>query len=132
MTKKEIAEVLEEVRNQPEIGEKMKQENPEDVPAFWAKVLTEKGFTVSSEEVSSFIREAEEERRKKTAGKIELLPDQDLEKVAGGGDHPECDYTYKDYENCWAEDGCDHVLIKYDGYICKRLEKDCGSVHYNQ
>ena len=28
----------------------MKQESPKDVPAFWAKVLTEKGYNVSSED----------------------------------------------------------------------------------
>ena len=116
MTKKELAEALEEVRKQPEIGEN--QECPEDVSVFWAKVLTEKGYDVSSEEISSFIQEAEEERRKKTAGKIELLPDQDMEKVAGGGDHAECYYTFKDQENCWHEDGCDFVYIQYDGYLC--------------
>ena len=117
MTKKELAEALEEVRQLPEIGEN--QERPQDVSAFWAKVLTEKGYTVSSEEVASFIQEAEEERRKKTAGKIEEVSDEMLAEVAGGGDHWDCEFTYKDRENCWAEDACDAVLIDYDSYLCK-------------
>ena len=124
MTKKEIAEALEELRYQPDIGERAKQENTEDVPAFWAKILTEKGYSVSSEEIASFIREAEEERRNKTqenAGKIEELPDQELEAVAGGKDHPKCHYTYKDYENCWREDACDIINIYYLGYLCKTV-----------
>ena len=132
MTKKEIAEALEEARKQPEIAEKVKQETPQDVPAFWAKVLAEKGYNVSPEEITSFIREAEEERRKKTAGKIEELSDQELEAVAGGKDHPECKDTYKDYENCWVEDGCDNILIRYDAYLCKNYLVDCGDVHYYQ
>ena len=110
---------MEEARKQPEIGEN--QESPQDVPAFWAEVLTEKGYNVSSEEIASYIREAEEERRKKTAGKIEELPDDALSEVAGGGDHWDCEFTYKDGENCWAEDACDAVLIDYDSYQCKRL-----------
>ena len=118
MTKKELAEALEEVRKQPEIGEKVNEESPRDVPAFWAKVLTEKGYNVTPEEIASFIKEAEEERRKKTAGKIEELSDQELEAVAGGKDHAECYYTFKDRENCWHEDGCDAVYIQYDGYLC--------------
>ena len=137
MTKKEIAEALEELRNQPEIGEKVKQDSPEDVSAFWAKVLTEKGYDVSSEEIASFIREAEEERRKKTAGKIEELPDQELEEVAGGYEcdrlykykHPECKYTFHDKENCWAEDGCDVTFIWYDGYLCIGIH-NCVSSSY--
>ena len=121
MTKKEIAEALEELRKQPEICEKMKQETPEDVPAFWAKVLAEKGCNVSSEEIASYIQEAEEERRKKTqenAGKIEEVSDQELEKVAGGKDHPECKDTFKDRENCWVNDACDAVYNEYDKYYC--------------
>ena len=121
MNKKELAEALEEVRKQPEIGEKVKQDSPKDVPVFWAKVLTEKGYNVSSEEIASFIQEAEEERKKTTAGKIKELQDQELEEVAGGRWHPQCEYTYKDKENCWAEDGCDNVFIWYDNYICKSL-----------
>ena len=124
MTKKEIADALEEVRYQSEIVEKMKQENPEDVPAFWAEVLAEKGCNVSSDEIASFIREAEEERRKKTqenAGKIDEVPDEMLGEVAGGGDHPNCFYTYKDRENCWQFDACDMVNMIYAGYICKHV-----------
>ena len=129
MTKKELAEALEEVRQLPEIGERVKQETPEDVSAFWAKVLTEKGYDVSSEEIASFIQEAEEEQRKKTqenAGKIEEVSDQVLEEVAGGYEctqmfkqtHPDCKYTFHDKENCWAEDGCDISFIWYDDYLC--------------
>ena len=126
MTKKEIAEVLEEVRKQPEIAERVKQESPQDISAFWAKILAEKGYNVSSEEIASFIREAEEERRKKTqenAGKIVELSDQELDKVAGGGDHSDCSYTYKDKENCWCYDACDIVDIYYTAYICKYTYK---------
>ena len=125
MTKKDLAEALEEIRKQPEIAERMKQESvnsPQDVPAFWAEVLAEKGYNVSSEEIAAFIQEAEGERRKKTqehAGKIELLSDQDLEEVAGGGDHPECESSYKDKENCWLSDACDYYINFYSGYICE-------------
>ena len=134
MTKKELAEALEELRNQPEIGKKMKQETPEDVPAFWAEVLTEKGYNVSSGEISSFIREAEEERRQKTADKIAELPDQELEAVAGGGEviggkgHQDCQDTYRDRENCWYEDGCDNVFQQYDDYDCLRQNR-CTVTH---
>ena len=132
MTKKEIAEALEEVRKQPEIGEKVKQETPEDVSAFWAKVLVEKGYNVSPEEIASFIREAEEERRKKTqenTGKIEELSDQELGEVAGGGEviggkgHQDCQDTYRDRENCWYEDACDNVFQDYADYDCLRKNR---------
>ena len=85
----------------------------------WKLWLGEKTNAIATLIGASFIREAEEERRKKTAGKIELLSDQDLEEVAGGGDHWDCEFTYKDRENCWAEDACDAVLIDYDSYLCK-------------
>ena len=129
MTKKEIAEALEEVRNQPETGEKVKQEPPQDVSEFWAKILTGKGYNVSSEEIASFIREAEEERRKKTAGKIEELSDQELEEVAGGKGHTNCKFSFENYENCWAEDGCDYAFIWYEGYLCKSSFKSCDLPH---
>ena len=126
MTKKEIADVLEEVRRSPEIVEKVKKDSPQDISAFWAKVLIEKGYNVSSEEIASFIREAEEERRKKTAGKIEELSDQKLAEVAGGKKyHSDCRYTYKNEENCWHDDACDIVYYEYGGYICNH-NFSCG------
>lgn len=55
---------------------------------------------------------------------IQALDLDDLEAVAGGkSDHEECLDTFKNKENCWYNDGCDHIFNAYDDYICKRSSK---------
>ncbi len=37
--------------------------------------------------------------------------------------YEECLDTFKNKENCWYNDGCDHIFNAYDDYICKRSSK---------
>ena len=135
MEKSEIAKILEEVRANPDVVEELReQDSPgtlEEVAAVWTKAAVSLGHSVSEEEISAYIREAEEEMRRKaqdTKDEIETLSEQELEDVAGGKGHSQCQVSYKDKENCWIADGCDNVAVVYPGYKCHKLfEGTCKS-----
>ena len=69
-------------------------------------------------------------KRKAQAAKdeIENLSEQELAEVAGGKGHSDCRDTFKDRENCWVNDGCDHIYEDYRGYLCHygfRYQSSC-------
>ena len=138
MEKNEIAKVLDEIRSNPDVMKELREqktaETPEEIAAVWAKAAAGLGHSVSAEEISAYILEAEGEmKRKAQAAKdgIENLSEQELAEVAGGKGHSDCRDTFKDRENCWYSDGCDHIYQDYKHYVCKRSDYDpkCGKTH---
>ena len=132
MDKNEIAKVLEEVRSNPEVVKKLReQKNPEtleEAAAVWAKAAAGLGYDLSEEEISAYIREAAEQMKRRTQEKeagIENLSQQELEEVAGGkAPYEVCHDTYRDRENCWLNDGCDNAIVMYPGYLCHKVFRD--------
>ena len=118
---------------------KEKPNTPDEMTKAYADAAKELGFELTAEDIAEFIKEEEQEIKRGTdsaAKAIEKLPDDKLENVAGGyncvetwelkpcavnlKDHRECKDTYYDRENCWFNDGCDHVINSYDHYICDK------------
>ena len=136
MEKNEIAKILEEVRANPDVVKELReQDSPgtlEEVAAVWTKAAAGLGHSVSEEEILVYIKGTEEEMRRKaqnTKDEIENLSEQELEDVAGGKGHSQCQFSYKDKENCWVTDACDNVAVVYPGYKCHKLfEGTCKSV----
>jgi hypothetical protein len=90
------------------------------------------GYDLTSEDIVAYIKEKQEKVQSGTdsaAKAVQALPDDALDSVAGGGDHTECNDTFRDKENCWATDGCDYVFTHYDEYVCNRNYNGykCGS-----
>ena len=105
----------------------------------YEKIAGELGYDLSGTDLDAFIADREkylQARAKAAAEKIEEIPENGLEAVAGGGDHPTCNDTYKDKENCWHNDGCDHIYYNYPDYQCHildncdNLQNDCGKKEY--
>ena len=131
MEKNEIAKVLDKIRSNPDVMKELREqktaETPEEIAAVWAKVAAGLGHSVSAEEISAYILEAEGEmKRKAQAAKdgIENLSEQELAEVAGGKGHSDCRDTFKDRENCWVVDGCDNVAVVYPDYKCHKFFAD--------
>ena len=109
----------------------------------YEKIAGELGYDLSDTDLDAFIADREkflQAKAKATAEKIGEIPENELEKAAGGGDHPTCHDTYQDEENCWHNDGCDHVYYNYPDYRCHYLESDncnnmqqswCGQNEYS-
>lgn len=87
-----------------------------------ADVAAHFGYEVTKEELAEAIRSKEEALKAaaaETEAGIRKIPLDDLDQVAGGKkEHEECEDTFKNFENCWWEDGCDVALNVYPRYIC--------------
>ena len=103
------------IRNTPE------PENMEGRCRLYAKIAEQLGFDLTGKDLAEYAEEMQRRRSERTeaeAEKIEQLPEDELDEVAGGGDHPQCKDTFRDQENCWYNDGCDVVYHRYDNYEC--------------
>lgn len=87
-----------------------KPKTEEETYKIYSEVAGKLGIELSVEEIRAYLEE-------KNA--TEELDDEELSKLSGGGDHPDCKDTYQNRENCWWDDACDLVLKKYDDYECK-------------
>ena len=129
MDKKKLAAVMEELRTNPEVLKELKEQKPgetlEEVSAAWAKAAAGLGHAITADEISDYIREAEEELRRRAQqaeDEIRPLSNTELDEVAGGKmPYEKCNLSYKDRENCWVADGCDNVNVMYPGYLCHKL-----------
>ena len=140
---KNVAEFMRELQENREIREQLKEKVAKagfEDPAVFAEMGRERGYDFSEADVEAYVREMAAARREKTdttADGIRELPEDMLEKSAGGGRHGggdskacyeymkhnrACFTTFLDRENCWSHDACDHVDIKYDGYHCHHSE----------
>ena len=135
MEKQELAKILEEVRSNPEAVKDLREqgaaETREEAAAIWAKAAASLGHDVSAEEILAYIRDSEEEMKRRTragAEGIEQISDREAEEAAGGKGHDKCQVSYKDRENCWFADACDNVAVIYPGYKCHKFFEDtCSS-----
>ena len=127
MAQEKIIELLEELRIDPkaqEALEKIKESKyAEEVTAILAALAKERGFEISEQDFAEAIRAAVEQRKAQTeeaAARVERLTDDDVAKAAGGKkDHSQCLDSFRNAENCWYTDGCDHNYQDYDNYICR-------------
>ena len=131
MENHEIAKVLEAVRTHPETVKMLSNQTPvdtlEEAAEIWSKAASGIGHNVSAEEITNYIRESEAEMKRKAQENkegIESLSEQELEEAAGGKGHDNCEFSFKDRENCWVTDACDNAIIYYGGYLCHKFFKD--------
>ena len=129
----EFMEALEKAPNAEELmGGKGKPESDEEMIAAYVAAAEALGFDLAEQDVVEGIRAAEQERLAMTeqaqAGLAEL-PDEELDKIAGGKQRDyckstqnmNCKDTFEDYENCWNNDACDFLYHYYpNDYKCKR------------
>lgn len=79
------------------------------------------GYAITKEDLAKEVArrsEAADAARKTAEKEIKALSDNELDSVAGGKDHSNCHDTFKNFENCWWEDGCDVAYNQYPTYIC--------------
>ena len=120
-----IRRFLEELGSSPEaqalLDSREKPRNAREEIRAYAEVARSIGSGVSEEDLAAYIAEREKAVRERTdaacAG-ISELPAEQLSIASGGKGHDSCKYSYKDYENCWHTDGCDHIYQSYPDYYC--------------
>ena len=103
---------------------KGKPSGPADACKVYAELAQEKGFDVSADDIAAYVRSQSKDRKEKTdaaAEAVERVADDEMDRVAGGGDYPECKDTFKQRENCWSNDGCDVANNHYKYYACHHL-----------
>ena len=117
-------EMIEKMLRDPKAGEWMKgrarPENTEDEIGIYVEIAEKLGLDLKADEFREYLQRAEQacrDRTEKAADMIQVLPDDELDQVAGG---EACKSTYQDYENCWYDDGCDNIFQIYNEYICHR------------
>ena len=122
----EIKELLEKLNNTADVQSLFPDAKPqtrEEEINIYADVAEKLGYSISKEELENYIEKIENEIREATASQIDSIKKLDvseLDTVAGGSEYFKelCEYTYKDYENCWYQDACDHVQNDYNWYFC--------------
>ena len=101
-----------------------KEEALADVAAHFGYEITKEDLVKAIEKQAA---ERDEARQAAEREVVELSTD-DLDTVAGGGileknkHNDDCDFTYKDGENCWFTDACDNAIIIYVLYKCHLSE----------
>ena len=129
MTNEKVREFLKYVKTNPEAQEKLsglpKPEGEEAIIQWYAQAAKLLGYDVTESDLRGLLAEQEKERTSRTddaAKKIETLPDDEVDQVAGGGyggtSKPNCHDTYLDRENCWFDDACDQNINLYKDYLC--------------
>ena len=77
--------------------------------------VSEKDIT---EGIQALAKEQADQTRK-TKADIKEIPEDEMQKVAGGELHgKDCEDTFLYFENCWLTDGCDVLNTWYDDYEC--------------
>ena len=122
--REQIETMLRDSRTGEWLKGRERPENAEEEAKVYAEIAQKLGLDLTAEDIGEYIRQSEQackDRTDKAADMIQMLPDDDLDKVAGGSKgNPACKETYMDYENCWYSDGCDNIFQIYDEYICHR------------
>ena len=130
MTVDNIKKIIEAMEADPKVQELLKDtpqpENQETEIRVYADIAAQLGYDITEEDLKTYLENTSmiiAGRTEEAAGDIQELPDDVLDKVAGGKkDHESCMDTYRDYENCWYNDGCDLFFRHYHDYICHKLD----------
>lgn len=140
MEEKKLLELFEQFIKDPKLREALEKtgipDDPEDSVRKLAGFAKEFGYALSEDDILSAVNYVEKKRKdatKKAVEEIERLSDDDLDRVAGGGEKPSCQHSYLDQENCWRMDGCDQNYVMYPDYKCHSNEEggiypECGSI----
>ena len=136
MAVEKIKELLKKIKTDTKAQEALqgliKPADQDGVIHYYAEAAKKLGFDVTEQDIRDAVTDAMKEiagRTEAAAGQIEALTDEVLEKAAGGKkDHSECMDTFKDKENCWSNDGCDHYVHGYGNYECQHNDRghSCG------
>ena len=136
MEAKEVYSIMEKIFSSPEAEELLKEAKPEteekEIEAY-LKLAEKMGYRLTADDLKEAAKIREEEVRASSElaaqGYTKIAADS-LENNSGGAESDEpnqkCAYTYKDWENCWISDGCDHFLQEYSYYRCKRMQHGCN------
>ena len=132
MAEKSIKAFINAIATDPKAKELLKgTAQPEDLDAeirIYADIARQLGYDVTEEELKAYLEKFTgplKERTEEAVAGIQELPDETLEHVAGGTkEHDNCKDTYRNYENCWVNDGCDSIYHKYSDYVCHKLAWD--------
>ena len=113
MAKEDALRFLEQTKTDQELVEKVRAALVGGNAPSFAAAAADLGFSFTDEE----FQEASAELRQAELDQLEgvELDDAELEQVAGGGDNYNCSDTYREGENCWADDQCDRILNYYKG-----------------
>ena len=133
MTKEQFKSFLDEMKTDPQFIKQLSDHEwtKEDLADLACQFGKERGHSLTADEFHALMTELDHDRVNKTdqtAAAISDLSEEELGKVAGGKSHDNCEYSFKDGENCWSHDGCDHNHIHYPFYKCEHnnLGKQCG------
>ena len=128
MSNKEIAKVLEELAANEQAKAILKEyEKPdatdEDRIKAYVEVAEKCGYSLTADDLRAYAEEMANDVKASTdkaADTVKEISDDEMEAVAGDGEHGTCRDTFKNKENCWFLDGCDWVYGRYEYYECKR------------
>lgn len=149
MAIEKVKELLKAVKTDPEAQAKLsglaKPEDEDGAIRYYAEAAKLLGFDVTEKDIREMAAALAKEQKNKTeaaAGRVEALPDDELEKTAGGDycynnitycgnpsmacyppstptpSKPVCSNTFQQRENCWFNDGCDMIINVYSTYEC--------------
>ena len=132
MSSEKIQDMLKALSADPKAQELLaKIGRPEDQNGeicIYADIARQLGYDITEADLKDYIEKTADlvaARTKEAEAGIKELPDEVLEKVAGGQkEHDKCKDTYRNYENCWITDGCDQIFVMYSDYVCHKTDFD--------
>ena len=136
MALEKVKELVKAVESNPESREVLQglviSADKDGIISFLAEAAKRMEIDVTEEDILETIAEKERNQKNKTEeaiADVEKIPDDELGDVAGGNETELCKDTFKHYENCWSNDGCDKNHNMYEDYLCDHNDKgyQCGS-----
>ena len=127
MANEKTLEILKEIKADPKAKELFKgmekPKSPDEAIAAYAQVAEKLGYDITAEDIKEAM-EQEDARRKaqtdKAMADMVALEDDDLEYVAGGKGHPECENDFEWRYRCDLNDWCyfdtNYYGCPYDWY----------------
>ena len=113
MANEKTLEILKEMKADPKAQELFKgmgkPKSPDEAIAAYAQVAEKLGYGITAEDIREAMKQEETIRKAKTdkvVADMEELKDDDLENVAGGKGHPECENDFEWRYRCDLNDWC--------------------------
>ena len=136
MSKEQAVKFLDDYKANRTLMEKVEKvfdDNPDKNDSeLWVLAAEKCGYEFTPEELKEVFQERTQDTDKFAGAEVD---ERELKAVAGGSDdenctndywctrtntkHHDCKYSFKNFENCWHNDGCDNVYRMYDAYLCK-------------